>query len=164
MARIFIPLFLCLLCFSCSDNPSKESPSTAGIKDLPVSLLSGYFLNNTVERSDAMAFYVIDDQAEFEKYFGVAKTMTNEITQVDFKTERVGALIHPDANNEVKISVNKLQREGEKAMVDFSVSTGAPQSFTISPVVLFKLPGDADLKSVDLLQDGHKVMNVPVKK
>lgn len=164
MSRIFILLFTGAFFFSCANDDSKGPATPKGLQDLPVSLMSGYFLNNTVERSDAMAFYVIDDQAEFEKYFGVAKTMTNEITQVDFKTERVGALIHPDANTDVQMKVSKLQRDGDKAIVDFSVSTGAPQSFTISPVVLFKLPGDADLKSVDLLQDGHKVMNVPVKK
>ena len=68
--------------------------------DIILKHLRGYFLTNRTELGKGMNYVVITKEKQFDKMFGIAKTMTNKIDYPDFKKEMVLMLELPETNRE----------------------------------------------------------------
>ena len=67
-----------------------------------------YFVNNTFQNTKVETLK-IDSQADFDRIFGGATTMTARPTAIDFSKQSVLAIVAPASNKEVKIVVKALE-------------------------------------------------------
>ncbi len=70
----FLAVAFVLFLSACSQNS----------KSMELKQLEGYFLRNDVVIDKTPKTLQIRDRETFEKYFGIGKTMTNTITELDF--------------------------------------------------------------------------------
>lgn len=159
MKLLLLPVFAAVLLVSCSPgsrNTAGPAPSTSGLeqsagKEIPYTLARNYFLNNTFQAGD-LASPVIRSQAEFEEYFGTARTMGPEgkPTPVDFSTQYVIAVIGAETSYKTTLSVRRLSKENDRIILRYQITRGEKMSAVIQPVLLLVISreytGDVVLK------------------
>jgi len=111
--------------------------TAAQIKITP---LNGYFVKNTVAQEKDSSAVLINSQEEFEQSFGIAKTMTNTVTPINFTQQKVVAIYTKPSESQTTIQVKNAQINGETLSLKYEVSTGEPQSFKSSGLLLFTVP------------------------
>jgi len=122
--------------------------------------LKGYFVKNNVAFDKDFKYIIVSSQEDFDRYFGIGKTMDNKVTALDFdKFNIAGILVKPSkkANN---IKIENYTSEGAKTIVGFSNVTGEEQTFTSGGLLLFKIPKSRT--SVDFVFDGQTI-NIQAK-
>ena len=101
--------------------------------------VQGYFLKNGVSQNNGILTFSITDQSTFEKYFGIAKTLTNTVDTVDFDQQLLGAIAIGQAEHEMHITIASVRIENKVAICQYQVDQGAALSYTISPSLLFTI-------------------------
>lgn len=122
--------------------------------------LKGYFVKNTVDFDKDIEYVAVSNQEDFDKYFGIAKTMDNVVTPLDFEKFNVAGILLKPAKKAMKIKMTKFTAEGAKQIIGFNIETSDDQSFTSGKVLLFKIPKSRT--SVDFIYDGE-TKNIQVK-
>ena len=105
---------------------------------LDVKPISGYFLKNTIQVSDSLTFWIIDNQAAFDSLFGMAKTMNNTVDKPDFGTSIVVAATMPPTyyGTEIQLASATADNVNNNAALHF-VATGNPAKGSASMVPLW---------------------------
>ena len=122
--------------------------------------LNGYFVKNTVEFDKDYIFVAVSNQKDFDTYFGIAKTMDNKVTALDFEKFNVAGILVKPSKKASKIEMTKYTAEGAKTIVGFTNVLGEDQTFTSGALMLFKLPKSRT--SVDFV-NGSAIVNIEVK-
>jgi hypothetical protein len=128
--------------------------------DIKVNEVEGYFVT---QRSNEPRALILDELG-FNKYFHVAKTMTNVPTKIDFNTKKVGAVILPETDFRTTIVINSISLSGKTLVVDYSVNRDKEkQSFTIIPSKAFTLDSDLAVDVV-IFKNGNNTVDVAFQK
>lgn len=122
--------------------------------------LNGYFVKNDVVFDIDYKFVVVSNQEDFDKYFGIGKTMNKEVIVLDFDKFNIAGILVKPSNKASKIKITKYTSEGAKTIVEFINETGDEQSFTSGGLLLFKIPKSRT--SVDFIS-GTTTVNVELK-
>jgi len=122
--------------------------------------LKGYFVKNNIEFDKAYKFVVVSNRENFDRYFGVGKTMNNKITLLDFDKFNVAGILVKPSDKASKIQMKNYTAKGAIQIVNFTIDKGEEQSFTSGALMLFKIPKSRT--SVDFVLGSARV-NVPVK-
>lgn len=159
MKSLLLPAFVGMLLGSCSPGnrnsngsaqPAAGQQPIAG-KEIPYTLARNYFLNSPFQAGD-LASPAIRSQADFEKFFGIARTMGPEgkPTPVDFSTHYVIAVTGAETSYKTTLSVIRLSQEKEGIVLRYRVTRGEKLSAIIQPVLLLvvsrEYTGDVVLK------------------
>ena len=98
--------------------------TAAANSQLEVNPLSGYFVKNTIQVTDSLTFWIIDNQQSFDSIFGMAKTMTNKIDQPDFGTQLVVVATMPATyyNTRIELADATLDDDTNDATMRFAVT------------------------------------------
>ena len=85
------------------------------IKRVEFKELQNYFLKtqDVVNKKD-LTYIWIEDQAQFDELFGVAKTMNNHIVNPDFENNYIVALAAPESRMETYLAIKRTEIEHEK--------------------------------------------------
>lgn len=171
MRRILFSIVLIsIIITSCSSGKKKVSDAEPAVEELNVEIadnadlvdltdVDGYFFVGKVASPKA---YLLD-KADFGKYFQPAKTMTNQLTEIDFDTQYVGAIVLPETNNEVTISLDSTYLNGHKLHIVYSINQeSAERSFSIVPSKLFAFDASLNVDSV-VFRNGDRVETLLVK-
>lgn len=148
-------IFVLLILVSCNDtkkeNQNINSEST-------IELLEGYFPKNDIEFNQPVRVIIATNKEDFDRYFEVAKTMTNTISEIDFNKNKVVAIIAKptDAKKIIKISETKLKNN--KLGINYKLEISEPQSFSSSEMKIFKIP-----KSINAVDVFSKEKEEPPK-
>lgn len=146
----FSAIALLFLLASCGGNNQKinqtdttldVSATTSG--QLDVNPLSGYFVKNTIQVTDSLTFWIVDNQQAFDSLFGVAKTMNNTITRPDFGTQVVVAATMPPSwyNTRIELAAATLDDATNNATMRFATTSDANKSSSsITPLWLGTVP------------------------
>jgi len=156
---VFAVLFIIIGCVN-SKNESSSDGEKSVTSVTRFEKLSGYFVKNNVKINDDYKFVTFNNQTDFDKYFGVAKTMDNDITPLDFNKYNIAAIIVKPTNNKDDITINRYTSKNGVTTVEFSNNKGDKQSFLTTQFVAFKIP--ISITSVDFSTNG-KTINIPVK-
>ena len=117
--------------------------TAAANSQLEVNPLSGYFVKNTIQVTDSLTFWIIDNQQSFDSIFGMAKTMTNKIDQPDFGTQLVVVATMPATyyNTRIELADATLDDDTNDATMRFT-AIGNPNkgSAAITPLWLGTVP------------------------
>ncbi len=122
--------------------------------------LNGYFVENDVGFDRDVEFVAVSSLDEFNKYFGTAKTMNNEVTPPDFDKFNVAAIMVKPSKKPGKIKLTKYISEGAKTIVGFEILPGIELNFTSGGLLLFEIPKSRT--NVDFISNKDTI-NVPVK-
>ena len=117
-------------------NYTLKKVETERAGQVPFKILQNYFLKNTISVVVDPTFYFVKSRQEFDDLFGAAKTMTNNLAQIDFAKERVIAIATPAANKETAIKIDRVKREGDSLQVYFEMADGKDLSYSIQPVAI----------------------------
>lgn len=139
-------------------NMEKKETTATGVTRFEP--LKGYFIKNDVVFESPRKFVVATNNETFDKYFGVGKTMENEVTPPDFDKYYVAGILLQPSDTKQEIELVRFTSEGAKQIVEFNVKAGDKQSFTSGGLLLFKIPKSRSV--VDFISDGETV-SVEVK-
>jgi len=109
-------------------------------KSMELKQLEGYFLRNDVTIDKTPKTLQIRDRETFEKYFGIGKTMTNTITELDFdKYFYVAEIV--EVNGALKeIEVISATSRGTSCMIIYSINERPGSTFKANTFVAFEVP------------------------
>lgn len=131
---------------------SIKSAETAAQEKVEVSPLEGYF---TSLRPKELTLAILDSTS-FNKDFHPARTMDKPLRQVDFKTEKAGAIVLPETAVETEIKIDSSYITGKVLHIAYAVKQGTEKrSFTTIPVKLFTFISKTGIDSVSF--DDHGV-------
>ncbi|MBK5722527.1 hypothetical protein JGH11_16760 [Dysgonomonas sp. Marseille-P4677] len=112
-----------------------------------------YFFVGKVD--DSKVFLL--NEADFERYFQPAKTMTNRPTEVDFDMERMGAIVLPETKNNTNILLDSAYLSGRKLNIVYSINQeSVKRSFSIVPSKVFTFEASLDVDSV-VFRNGNDI-------
>ena len=149
MKKGFILLAFIGLFMSCENNQTKEvqnneqevqQTSQERTMVTRFEALKGYFVKSNVVFEDDYKYVVSSNMTDFENYFGIAKTMNNEVTALDFEKFNVAAIIIKPSSKLREIKVEKDTSKDGITLVGFSVEEGEERDFSASSLLLFKIP------------------------
>ena len=118
--------------------------------------IKGYFVKNDVVFDEDCKFIAVSEQDGFDKYFGIGKTMNNDVTTLDFDKFNVAGILVKPSDIASKIEITQYTSEGAKTIVGFKNGIGEKQSFTSGGVLLFKIPKSRT--SIDFVSEGTTVI------
>ncbi|MDG3580777.1 hypothetical protein [Galbibacter pacificus] len=146
-----------------SDSSDNDFTRAGKPETMKTEIVANYFPKKDIA-PNVIQFFTIDNQQEFDQKFGAAKTMNNEVTQIDFNENRVGVILLPESNRKEIIEIDDAKRIGSSVIIEYNIEEGEEQSFTSMAVLIFKLPGDNRLKTVEFKSgDETNIVNVEAK-
>jgi len=96
------------------------------------SQLSNYFVRNDVPCKKLQKL-IFDNQQDFESYFGMAASMGNIPTEVNWKTQYVVAVILPETNRATSVTPVDVCQGGNSVIMYYHVDKGDRRSYTMVP-------------------------------
>ena len=118
-------------------------------KKRAVEELNGYFVKNTVTFDDNHDYkhIVVSNQADFDQYFGIAKTMKNKIHKVDFDESSVVAIMTKPSKTANKIDLIYSEFAGDNLLIQYNNTEGEETTYKSTGLYLATIPkGVANVK------------------
>lgn len=120
---------------------SNDSTATTSVEAtnavIPFFEAKNYFVKNTY-KNEEVATLKITSQEEFDKVFGPAAVMgeNGKPTQIDFSKQYALAVIAPVTDKKTNVVANSLTYRDTEIVLDYKITEGESQSFTIQPFLL----------------------------
>jgi len=131
--RTLLILLLVTIGFTACGNRSQSTQTDkSDSNNIPYELASNYFVRNDVDSS----LYIkekITSEEQFNRYFGMATTMSSKPTPIDFDNYFVIALILPVRDNKTILDIDNLKMVNDKLTLVYSEIVGERQSYDIHP-------------------------------
>ncbi len=123
-----ITTILIFILTSCKTNDTQKIVKNK--KDIPFEIAKNYFVKNTVENN--LLNLKISTQEDFEKYFGMATTMSKngKPSPVNFSTQYVIAIVNKEAEKNINIAPQSLIQNEGNITLTYSITEGENQSYT----------------------------------
>lgn len=130
----------------------KEDKQLMGVpQNFEINVLEGYFLKNDINLPENINNMIFNTQKEFDSYFGVAKTMDNTISPIDFNTERVAGVLISPSDAKINFEIISAQQIGTGLQVIYDIKKEKKQPFISSFTYLFKIPKNNALQSIEFI-------------
>lgn len=107
--------------------------------------LNNYFVNNTVECKKTQKL-VINDQRNFEHYFGEAAVMgsNGEPTRINWNTQYVLAVVLPETNRSTLVEPIDVKLNGNAIIYNYHVTRGDRTTYNMVPFAAVALDKPAN--------------------
>ncbi|MCK5815629.1 MAG: hypothetical protein KAH07_06765 [Flavobacteriaceae bacterium] len=111
-------------------------------KELVVKNLTGYYIKNTVQFDDDFDFIhlVVTNQDDFDSYFGIAKTMKNDIAKIDFTQNNVIAILLKPSTNSKETEIVYAELDQNKLLVQYGIKSKGKTTFLSSSLYITTIP------------------------
>ena len=140
MRRIALILSLVAVAmFSChcdASNPLRKAKK--GAREAPFVALKNYYVRNDVDCSKAQQL-IIDNEEEFNKYFGPAPLMGSAPTDINWKRQFVIAILLPETNKATMVTPMKVKESPGNIIFYYQVNRGHKTSYTLVPFAAIAL-------------------------
>lgn len=125
--------------------------------------LDGYFLKNNVKLTDNVNFFTVSAQKDFDKILGIAKTMTNVITPVDFKNSMVVVVAMKPSQSLNNIKITKAYLMGSDVYVEYEIlPAGIPDvGYFLSNMAAFAIQRPKQILNVSFVDTNKKMTILP---
>ncbi|MHC5202451.1 hypothetical protein [Myroides sp. LJL119] len=162
MRKIVVLSIACFLGLTACQKQTKQSNQTSQENHMiannqqstiiPYQELKNYFVLNTVDNKQVES-KKITTQKEFDDYFSVARTMSEESipTSVDFNKSFVLAIIGQPTNSETRINIISLKQRNQCLELIFDIDSSQQNtSYTMHPftAILVDKKYDMDVKFI----------------
>ena len=135
-------LLLSVIFFSCQQQKREEKNSSANgnialadsqLTNIDFQIAKNYFVKNTI---DSIGNPLIESQATFDSIFGMATTMGAEgkPTSIDFNTQSVIAVMHPETEYVTSIIPSRLSKSAERKIIfSYAIDQGEKTTSAMVP-------------------------------
>ncbi len=161
---------LTLLLMACkgrvgATSNENQEPETAALESIPVKMMSGYFLKNSYQFQEDIACFIFTDQASFDTYLGVGRTMNNQPDQPDFAQNTLAAIACKPADVKTDIAVTKSEIvNGNTVNIHFEIKKGEKLTYTMQPLALFSFEKKAGIRTVNFIENGKTVKEITLNR
>ena len=154
MKHLILPLAvgsLLLLCCNCSfmDKMYAAQKIDEVATPVPYTTLENYYVRNDVDCSKQQRL-IINNKAEFEKYFGMAATMGGLPTEVNWNKQYVIALILPETKRATSIEPVNVKVANDFLVFSYQVRKGDKMSHSIVPFTAVAIDKPASEKEMNI--------------
>ena len=153
MKKRILLFFAVVALFSCSNNEKKENQATnTQFKttepiEQHLKNIEGYFPKNSMVFEDECENLVISSQKDFDAYFGIAKTMTNKIENINFDENAAVAIITKPSKVKKKIILLYSELSKGELLVQYNIREWSEKNnYESTDLFLAKIPNN--IKSV----------------
>ena len=119
--------------------------------EFSVVFLENYFPKNNIEFTSPVKVMVIDNKNRFDEFFGIAQTMKNSATPIDFEKNKVVALISKPSDELLKIQLTETRLKDNNLLVKYKTIPSEAQSFVSSDLKMFSIP--KSIYAIDVVID-----------
>jgi hypothetical protein len=127
--------------FSCNDlNNDKQEETVNNNSEFSVILLKHYFPKNDIEFTSPVKAMVIQNKEKFDAHFGVAQTMKNAATPIDFEKNKVVAIITKPSEEKLELALIETVLKENRLMVKYKTRQAKTQSHSSSDLKMFTIP------------------------
>ena len=145
-------VLLLLLCSNCSFMDKMYAAQKIDEVATPIkyTTLENYFVRNDVDCSKQQRL-IIDNKAEFEKYFGMAAHMGGLPTEVNWNKQFVIALVLPETKRATSIyPVNVKTTDNNILVFSYLVKKGDNMSHKIVPFIAVAVDKPASTQDMNI--------------
>ena len=141
-----IKAFIIVLIMGCSAVYSEEQDRSGDMgtekEKIEIKELKGYFPKNTIKFDDNYNFkhLAVTSQEEFDQYFGVSKTMQNEIDKVNFNKNSVIAIMTKPSNISKEIKLIYYEFDSGNLFILYHIREGSANSYKSTALYLATIP------------------------
>lgn len=133
-------------------------------KNVVFKTLNNYFLADNSILSGNVTCKVIAKEKDFNKMFGIAKTMTNKIDKPDFATQQVLMIALQPTNKKATVTIVSALHAGNFIEVYFTTSKERyPMPYTTQPLAIAVVPKYKEVTKVRFYNDKRLVEEVGIK-
>ena len=143
---------LLLLCSGCSfmDKMYAAQKIDEVATPIPYTTLENYFVRNDVDCSKQQRL-IIDNKADFEKYFGMAAHMGGMPTEVNWNKQFVVALVLPETKRATSINPVAVKATDNNILVfSYQVKKGDRISHTMVPFTAVAIDKPASTRDMNI--------------
>ena len=143
---------LLLMCNSCSFMDKMYAAQKIDEVATPISFttLENYFVRNDVDCSKQQRL-IINNKADFEKYFGMAATMGGKPTEVNWNKQFVIALVMPETKRATAIYPVAVKTTDNDVLVfSYKVKKGDRMSHNMVPFTAVAVDKPANAKEMQI--------------
>ena len=143
---------LLLLCNSCSfmDKMYAAQKIDQVATPVPYTTLENYFVRNDVDCSKQQRL-IINNKADFEKYFGMAAHMGGMPTEVNWNKQFVVALVMPETKRATSVYPVAVKVTDNNILVfSYQVKKGDSISHTMVPFVAVAIDKPASTRDMNI--------------
>ncbi len=102
--------------------------------------LEGYYVKNTLEFKEDFMYIAVTNQEDFDAVFGIAKTMNNKVTPLDFEKFNIAAILKIPSRKSDRIKLQKYTSSNGVMTVGYDLEKGSDQTFDAGDLLMFKIP------------------------
>ena len=137
-----------LLCCQC--NTSKElRQAKKGAKSVPYTVLQNYFVRNDVNATKLQRL-IIDNEKDFNAYFGPAAVMGGMPTDINWKTQYVIAVVLPETNRTTNIIPKDVKQSPGNVIFEYALNHGHKTSYRQVPFSAVAVNRAADAQNLQV--------------
>ena len=135
LSLVVVAIFSCHCDFDAA-NPLKKAKK--GAREAPFVTLKNYHVRNDIDCSKAQQL-IIDNEEEFNKYFGPAPLMGSAPTDINWKHQFVIAILLPETNKATMVTPMKVKESPGNIIFYYQVNRGHKTSYTLVPFAAIAL-------------------------
>lgn len=145
---IFIALTAVLmLCCQCATT-SQLRRAQKGAKATRYEVLDNYYVRNDIDCSKQQRL-VIDNEQDFNAFFGKAAIMGGTPTDINWKTQYVVAILLPQTNRPTMVTPLEVKRNDHSVIFKYQVNRGRKTSYTLVPFAAIALDRPTTAQQVE---------------
>ena len=145
MKKLFLILSLAavaLLCCQCTTSKELRK-AEKGAKSVPFTVLQNYYVRNDVPADKALHL-VLDNQQDFEGFFGPAALMGGMPTDINWKTQYVIAIVLPETNRTTNFIPKEVKQSPGNVIYYYQLNRGRKTNYRQVPFSAIALSRAAD--------------------
>ena len=131
-----------LSCVQCTTSKELRQ-AKKGAKAVPYTLLENYYVRNDIDSSKPQRL-IIDNERDFNAFFGPAAIMGGMPTDINWKKQFVIAILLPETNKPTMVTPMEVKQSPGNVIFKYQVNRGSKTSYTIIPFAAVALNRSSD--------------------
>jgi hypothetical protein len=151
MKRFLIILSLAsvaLLCCQCTTSKELRQ-AKKGAKSVPYTVLQNYYVRNDVNTTKLQRL-IIDNEQDFNSYFGPAAVMGGLPTDINWKTQYVIAVVLPETTRTTNVIPKDVQQSPGNVIFYYALNHGRKTGYNQVPFLAVAVNRAADAQNLQV--------------
>ncbi len=128
---IIVMAVMMLLCCNCSTSKELRQ-AQEGAQTVPYTVLKNYFVRNDVDASRLQRL-IIDNEGDFNAYFGPAALMGGMPTDINWKTQFVIAIVLPETDRTMNVIPLEVKQSPGNVIFKYQLNRGRKTGYRQVP-------------------------------
>jgi len=137
-----------LLCCQCATS-SQLRKAQKGAKEIPYQVLKNYYVRNDIDCSSIQRL-VLDNEQDFNAYFGNAALMGGLPTDINWKTQFVIAVVLPETDRTMNVIPKQVKQSPGNVIFKYQLNRGRKTGYKQVPFAAVAINRAADAQQLQV--------------